>query len=120
MTAYNNSVNKITKLLQKKGCLEESRGSVLTIDKSQGIDKEAIILLIEKDNNDLIEDPRRLNVALTRAKSKLIVVGSEAYLCQMDVWAGTLGKLLGDYMHDLSKKMIEDMINYFQDAPSTK
>jgi len=93
-------------LLQKKGCLEDNRGSVLTIDKSQGIDKEAIILLIEKGNDELIENPRRLNVALTRAKSKLIVVGSESYLCQMNVWAGTLGKLLGDYRHDLTKQMI--------------
>ncbi|KAL3925164.1 MAG: hypothetical protein SGILL_000589 [Bacillariaceae sp.] len=52
-----------------------------TIDKYQGRDKSAIILSMVRSNRKcntgkLLQDPRRLNVALTRAKCKLIVIGS--------------------------------------------
>ena len=51
----------------------------MTIDKSQGIDKECIIFLMENggERNKLTRDISRLNVSLTRAKSKLVIIGSE-------------------------------------------
>lgn len=57
-----------------------------TADKFQGRDKEVVILSCVRSNDgaqvgELLKDWRRVNVALTRARSKLIVVGS----------AGTLG-----------------------------
>ena len=60
---------------QKKG-LEMS-----TIDKYQGRDKSTIILSLVRSNKKgnagrLLQDARRLNVAFTRAKCKLIVIGS--------------------------------------------
>lgn len=113
ISAYNSSVNRIVELLRQKGVDCDAHSCVLTIDKSQGIDKEVIILLVEKGNDELIENPRRLNVALTRAKSKLVIIGSESYLSNMKVWDGTLSKLLRDYQRDLTKQMIEEMINYF-------
>ena len=82
----------------------------MTIDRSQGIDKEAIILVIEKGSQQLVENPRRLNVALTRAKGKLIVVGSANHLENMNVWEGSLAKLFRPYQAELTKSMIEDMI----------
>jgi superfamily I DNA and/or RNA helicase len=71
-----------------------------------------IILLIERGNEELMENPRRLNVALTRAKSKLIIIGSEEHLSKMKVWDGTLGRMLKEYQIELSKAMIEDMISF--------
>jgi DNA replication ATP-dependent helicase Dna2 len=52
-----------------------------TIDRYQGRDKEAIILSFVRSNprgkaGRLLQDIRRLNVALTRAKCKLIMIGS--------------------------------------------
>lgn len=52
-----------------------------TIDRYQGRDKSVIILSFVRSNNKgkvgrLLEDFRRLNVATTRAKDKLIMVGS--------------------------------------------
>ena len=111
IAAMNTSVNKIIDLLKQSKVIFDNHGAVLTIDKSQGIDKDVIILLIERGNEDLVENPRRLNVALTRAKSKLIIVGSEEHLSKMKVWDGTLGKMLKEYQVELSKAMIEDMIN---------
>lgn len=52
-----------------------------TIDRYQGRDKSAIIISLVRSNADgkcgrLLEDIRRVNVAVSRAKRKLILVGS--------------------------------------------
>ncbi len=48
-----------------------------TIDRFQGSDKEVIILsLCTFESPNILEDERRLNVALTRAKKKMIIVGT--------------------------------------------
>jgi DNA replication ATP-dependent helicase Dna2 len=54
---------------------------ISTIDQYQGRDKECIVLSFVRSNvkakvGRLLEDARRLNVAVSRAKSKLIMVGS--------------------------------------------
>ena len=56
-----------------------------TIDRYQGRDKPAIILSFVRSNHKhkvgrLLEDVRRLNVAVTRAKCKLIMIGSYSTL----------------------------------------
>ncbi|XP_048516625.1 DNA replication ATP-dependent helicase/nuclease DNA2 [Dendroctonus ponderosae] len=65
--------------------LKSSKVEVNTVDQFQGKDKNIILYSCSKskdlseewkDNNfDLTEDKRRLNVAITRAKHKLIIVG---------------------------------------------
>ncbi|XP_062989360.1 DNA replication ATP-dependent helicase/nuclease DNA2 [Elgaria multicarinata webbii] len=59
---------------------------VNTVDKYQGRDKSIIIVSFVRNNIDgnlgeLLKDWRRLNVAVTRAKHKLIMVGSVPSLC---------------------------------------
>ncbi|KAE8850509.1 hypothetical protein PTNB85_00925 [Pyrenophora teres f. teres] len=56
-----------------------------TADKFQGRDKEVVIVSCVRSNEngvvgDLLKDRRRINVALTRARSKLIILGSEKTL----------------------------------------
>ncbi|GFF98156.1 DNA replication ATP-dependent helicase/nuclease dna2 [Aspergillus lentulus] len=56
-----------------------------TADKFQGRDKEVVILSCVRsnaDNNvgDLLRDWRRINVAFTRARTKLLVIGSKSTL----------------------------------------
>ncbi|GMF13938.1 unnamed protein product [Phytophthora lilii] len=58
---------------------------VSTIDKYQGKDKNVIFVSFvrcneEKHVGELLTDWRRINVALTRAKQKLLLVGSESTL----------------------------------------
>ena len=53
----------------------------MTIDRSQGLDKAVIVLSLVRSNADgnvgkLLQDWKRVNVALTRAQSKLVVIGS--------------------------------------------
>ncbi|KIJ56350.1 hypothetical protein M422DRAFT_23635 [Sphaerobolus stellatus SS14] len=65
---------------------------ILTADRSQGRDKECIILSMVKSNEsgqigDLLKDWRRINVSFTRARSKLIIIGSRKTLCNAPILA---------------------------------
>ena len=56
-----------------------------TADKFQGTDKEIIIISCVRSNEacnigDLLKDWRRVNVAITRARSKLLILGSRGTL----------------------------------------
>ncbi|KAJ3062291.1 Tripartite DNA replication factor, partial [Podochytrium sp. JEL0797] len=58
---------------------------VLTVDKYQGRDKKCVVVSLVRSNakknvGDLLRDWRRLNVAFTRAKQKLIIFGSKSTL----------------------------------------
>ncbi|GAA6036376.1 hypothetical protein JCM8097_001691 [Rhodosporidiobolus ruineniae] len=58
---------------------------VLTADRSQGRDKEVILVSLVRSNSsgnvgELLKDWRRLNVCLTRARSKLVLFGSRTTL----------------------------------------
>jgi DNA replication ATP-dependent helicase Dna2 len=58
---------------------------ILTADRAQGRDKDCVIISLVRANNkaqvgDLLTDWRRLNVSFTRAKRKLIIIGSRKTL----------------------------------------
>ncbi|XP_071521309.1 DNA replication ATP-dependent helicase/nuclease DNA2 isoform X2 [Panulirus ornatus] len=59
---------------------------VNTVDQYQGRDKNIIVYccvrsgIAESDVNEILQDERRLNVAITRAKYKLIMIGDTATL----------------------------------------
>lgn len=63
------------------GSNASSEIEINTADKYQGRDKEVVVLSCVRSNpsravGELLKDWRRVNVALTRARSKLIVIGS--------------------------------------------
>ncbi|MEW5306154.1 MAG: hypothetical protein WDW36_008641 [Sanguina aurantia] len=71
---------------------------VLTIDKCQGRDKSAIIISMVRSNSRneagrLLADWRRINVALTRAKTKLVVVGSASTMASVPLMEELVGLL---------------------------
>jgi superfamily I DNA and/or RNA helicase len=55
-----------------------------TVDGFQGREKEAVVISLVRSNEigeiGFLADARRMNVALTRAKRKLIIVGDSATL----------------------------------------
>lgn len=60
----------------------------LTIDKCQGRDKDVILLSLVRSNAEqnagkILTDERRINVALTRPKLKLVVCGAQRTLCSV-------------------------------------
>ncbi|MNU91461.1 hypothetical protein D3C71_813480 [compost metagenome] len=55
---------------------------VQTIDSFQGQEKDIIYISLTRSNNEqqigFLSDVRRMNVAMTRAKKKLVVIGDSA------------------------------------------
>lgn len=67
-----------------------ARLEALTIDKCQGRDKDVVLLSLVRSNEEqnagkILADERRINVALTRAKLKLVVLGAQRTLCCVPV-----------------------------------
>ena len=90
---------------KKKDGLEKS-----TIDRYQGRDKDVIILSFVRSNilgrtGRLLNDYRRLNVALSRAKKKLIMIGSFQTLSK---GSEVLAPILKEIKH---KRWVENLQN---------
>lgn len=80
ISVYRSQLKLLNKLLNNRKGVEQ-----LTADRFQGRDKDCVIISLVRSNDknqigDLLKDWRRLNVAFTRAKSKLIIVGSRTTL----------------------------------------
>jgi len=71
-----------------------------TVDGFQGREKEAVIIDLVRSNEEgevgFLYDRRRLNVSLTRARRKLIIVGDTDTLCRQ-----TLYRDLADYVDNV-------------------
>ncbi|KAK3703398.1 DNA replication endonuclease-helicase Dna2 [Vermiconidia calcicola] len=83
MTLYRSQLALIRRVFRTAGITGEVE--IDSADRFQGRDKECIILSMVRSNEpgivgDLLKDWRRVNVALTRAKSKLIMLGSRRTL----------------------------------------
>nr|CAH7738096.1 unnamed protein product [Callosobruchus chinensis] len=79
IASYRNQVAQISTLIKTDNV------TVSTVDQFQGMDKNVIIYSCTKSRNtagskeinkfEILEDPRRITVAVSRAKNKLILVG---------------------------------------------
>ena len=75
---------------------EAVRGMVDTVDRFQGSECDVVILSFANWNeevHDLLRDQRRLNVAVTRARHKLILVGSARVLRTVPIYASLLEEI---------------------------
>jgi DNA replication ATP-dependent helicase Dna2 len=89
-----------------------------TADKFQGRDKEVVVVSCVRSNDahnigELLKDWRRVNVAVTRARSKLVIIGSKQTLglSQNEVVEG-LVKLLDrkGWIYDLPQHALDDHV----------
>ena len=90
ITLYRSQLALIRQLFKIAGI--RSDVEIDSADRFQGRDKECIILSMVRSNEsgivgDLLKDWRRVNVALTRARSKLIVLGSRRTLVNNELLA---------------------------------
>jgi len=88
ITLYRSQLALIKQSLRHRSGVE-----MHTADKFQGRDKEVVVLSLVRSNDgqvvgELLRDWRRVNVALTRARTKLLVLGSKGTLVGTDVLRG--------------------------------
>ncbi|KAL4226058.1 hypothetical protein ACF0H5_014046 [Mactra antiquata] len=94
ITPYRKQVEKIRLLVDKLGMDEIKVGSV---EEFQGQERQVIIISTVRSNEDLIgfdehhtlgflSNPKRFNVAITRAQALLIVIGNPFILTQDKYW----------------------------------
>lgn len=81
---------------QLRGLLEDAEAlEVDTVDGFQGREKEVILISCVRSNDEgqigFLSDVRRMNVALTRARRKLVVVGDSATLAGHPFYRDLLG-----------------------------
>lgn len=94
ITPYNGQVREIHDLMESSGGLENNGKwngiEVRSVDGYQGREKEVIVFSAVRSNPEgnvgFLNDSRRLNVALTRAKRGLIVIGDPKTLRNQRDW----------------------------------
>ena len=103
-----------SQLAVMKHCLRHRPGVELnTADKYQGRDKEVVVLSLVRSNEnqivgDLLKDWRRVNVALTRARTKLLVLGSKSTLTGNDLLKDFVTLMEGKgWLYDLPAGALE-------------
>lgn len=79
MSIYRSQVKLLSHILSP----DHPDVEIHTADRFQGRDKEVVIISLVRSNpdhyvGDLLQDWRRVNVAFTRAKSKLVIFGSRS------------------------------------------
>lgn len=81
ISPYRHQLKLITQVFHRDISSKQNEIEINTVDKYQGRDKACIIVSLVRSNEhsnvgDLLRDWRRVNVAVTRAKQKLILIGS--------------------------------------------
>ncbi|NXN98392.1 ZGRF1 protein, partial [Rhinopomastus cyanomelas] len=89
ITLYKSQMSKVQNLLSSisSEALEARTVQVSTVDAFQGAEKEVIVLsCVRTRQMGFIDSEKRMNVALTRAKRHLLIVGHLACLSRNRLW----------------------------------
>ncbi len=92
ISPYKEQVQYITQLLDANDDLKQlsSKITVKTIDGFQGQERDIIYISLVRSNENkdigFLADIRRMNVAMTRAKKKLVIMGNSATLANNDFY----------------------------------
>lgn len=72
-----------------------SRISINTIDSFQGQERDIVYISMTRSNPEgtigFLSDTRRMNVAMTRARKKLVIIGDSATLSRLPFYADLIG-----------------------------
>jgi ATP-dependent RNA/DNA helicase IGHMBP2 len=94
ISPYRYQVQTLQELLPHSPALQPHAGriSVNTIDSFQGQERDIVYISMTRSNADnkigFLSEIRRMNVAMTRARKKLVVIGDSATLSQLPFYAG--------------------------------
>lgn len=88
ISPYKGQVRLLRKLLKSDSYWKPFRHliSINTVDGFQGQERDIIVISMVRSNNDgqvgFLSDLRRMNVAITRARMKLLLIGHKETLCR--------------------------------------
>lgn len=88
ISPYRAQVQYLRSLLRRDEALRPLAGQITvnTVDAFQGQERDVILVSLVRANENgqigFLADLRRMNVAITRARTKLIILGSAATLCR--------------------------------------
>lgn len=93
ISPYKQQVQLLNDLLKENDVLStfSNNISINTIDSFQGQERDVVYISLTRSNNEcnigFLSDTRRMNVAMTRARKKLVVVGDSATLSKSSFYA---------------------------------
>ena len=93
ISPYKQQIHVLKELLLHNPALMQysDKLSVNTIDSFQGQERDIVYISMTRSNNEanigFLADVRRMNVAMTRARKKLVVIGDSATLSQLPFYA---------------------------------
>ena len=86
ISPYKAQVSWLRRIAKKRNVLRRLKGKIAinTIDGFQGQERDVVFISLVRSNDDgkigFLSDLRRMNVAMTRARMKLVIIGSAATL----------------------------------------
>ena len=89
ISPYKGQVHLLRRLLRQDKYWKPFRSliTVNTVDGFQGQERDVIVISLVRSNEEgnigFLRDLRRMNVAITRARMKLIIIGDRSTLCRM-------------------------------------
>lgn len=104
ISPYKAQIQYIRSLIKKDGYFKPFRKliTVHTVDGFQGQERDVIVISLVRSNNEgqigFLQDLRRMNVAITRARMKLIILGNASTLTKHSFY-----KQLFDYIKKKGK-----------------
>ena len=102
ISPYRAQVKYLRHLLKRNQFFKPLRGaiSINTVDGFQGQERDVILVSLVRSNSDgqigFLRDLRRMNVAMTRTRMKLILIGDTSTLCRHPFY-----RRLRDYIQSL-------------------
>lgn len=96
ISPYRQQIELLKEQLQHSPALQQygDKISVNTIDSFQGQERDIVYISMTRSNTEnrigFLSDIRRMNVAMTRARKKLVIIGDSATLSQLPFYADFL------------------------------
>jgi ATP-dependent RNA/DNA helicase IGHMBP2 len=103
ISPYKQQISVLNELLRHNPALQAygDKIAVNTIDSFQGQERDIVYISMTRSNMEaeigFLSDTRRMNVAMTRAKKKLVVVGDSATIAQLPFYSGFI-----DYAQEMN------------------
>lgn len=93
ISPYKQQIDTLKEHFQSSPALQayEHKIAINTIDSFQGQERDIVYISMTRSNPDsrigFLSDIRRMNVAMTRARKKLVIIGDSATLSQFDFYS---------------------------------